>query len=135
MMRKILPILSIVAVAALATPALAEPETVNPNYGSAYAVAPAVGGVAVGTVVGVGLYEGWFGTSAAVAVIPATAAGAAVVGGVAGVGTIVLLDAAIQPCRGFHALLGMNEHECVNGEYVGDAPRRVSSLHGRRVVR
>jgi len=135
MMRKILPILSIVAVAALATPALAEPETVNPNYGSAYAVAPAAGGVAVGTVVGVGLYEGWFGNSAAVAVIPATVAGAATVGGVAGVGTVVLLDAAIQPCRGFHALLGMNEHECVNGEYVGDAPRRVSSVHSRRVIR
>jgi hypothetical protein len=135
MMRKILPILSIVAVAALATPALAEPETVNPNYGSAYAVAPAAGGVAVGTVVGVGLYEGWFGTSAAVAVIPATVAGAATVGGVAGVGTVVLIDAAVQPCRGFHALLGMNEHECVNGEYVGDAPRRVSSVHSRRVIR
>jgi hypothetical protein len=134
-MRKILPILSIVAVAALATPALAEPETVNPNYGSAYAVAPAAGGVAVGTVVGVGLYEGWFGTSAAVAVIPAALAGAATVGGVAGVGTVVLIDAAVQPCRGFHALLGMNEHECVNGEYVGDAPRRVSSVHSRRVIR
>jgi hypothetical protein len=135
MMRKILPIISLAVVAAFATPALAEPETVNPNYGSAYAVAPAVGGVAVGTVVGVGLYEGWFGTSAAVAALPATAAGAAAVGGVAGVGTIVLIDAAIQPCRGFHALLGMNEHECVDGIYVGDAPRRVSSLHSRRVIR
>lgn len=133
-MRKILPILSTAAMVALATPAFAEPEAVNPNYGSAYAVAPAVGGVAVGTVVGVGLYEGWFGSSAAVAALPATAAGAAAVGGVAGVGTVVLLDAAIQPCRGFHALLGMNEHECVNGVYVGDHPQRVSSLHGRRVI-
>ena len=53
----------------------------------------------------------------------------------AGVGTIVLIDAAIQPCRGFHALLGMNEHECVDGVYVGDAPRRVSSVHSRRVIR
>src|SRR5664279_326472 len=126
MMRKILPILSIVAVAALATPALAEPETVNPNYGSAYAVAPAAGGVAVGTVVGVGLYEGWFGTSAAVAVIPATVAGAATVGGVAGVGTLVLIDAAVQPCRGFHALLGMNEHECVTANM--SAMRRAASV-------
>jgi hypothetical protein len=133
MMRKILPIISLAVAAAFATPALAEPETVNPNYGSAYAPVVAAGGVAVGTVVGVGLYEGWFGTSAAVAAL--SAAGAAVVGGVAGVGTIVLIDAAIQPCRGFHALLGMNEHECVDGVYVGDAPRRVSSLHGRRVIR
>jgi hypothetical protein len=93
MMRKILTILSIAAMAALAKPAFAEPEAVNPNYGSAYAVAPAVGGVAVGTVVGVGLYEGWFGSSAAVAALPNTAAGAAAVGGVAGVGTVVLLDA------------------------------------------
>jgi hypothetical protein len=46
----------------------------------------------------------------------------------------LLLDAAIQPCSGFHALLGMNEHECVNGVYVGDQPHRVSSLHGRRVI-
>ncbi len=134
-MRKIFPILSIAAIAALATPAFAEPEAVNPNYGSAYAVAPAVGGVAVGTVVGVGLYEGWFGSSAAVAALPATAAGAAAVGGVAGVGTVVLLDAAIQPCRGFHALLGMNEHECVNGVYVGDQPRVASYHNGRRIVR
>jgi hypothetical protein len=138
MMRKILPILSILSIAAtaaIATPAFAEPENVNPNYGSAYAIAPVAGGVAVGTVVGVGLYEGWLGSSAAVVALPATAAGAAVVGGVAGVGTVVLLDAAIQPCRGFYALLGMNEHQCVNGVYVGDQPQRVSSLHGQHIVR
>ena len=51
-------------------------------------------------------------------------AGAAVAGGVAGVGTIALIDAAVQPCAGFHALFGMNHGACVNGQYVGyDAPR------------
>jgi hypothetical protein len=135
MMRKILPILSIAAMAALATPAFAEPEAVNPNYDSAYVVAPAAAGVAVGTVAGVGLYEGWFGSSAAIAALPTTAAGASTIGGVAGVGTVTLLDAVIQPCRGFHALLGMNQHGCVNGVYVGDQPRVVSYHNGRRIVR
>src|ERR1700744_6114531 len=134
MMRSILPVLALATAAAIATPALADPVDANPNYGGAYAAVPAVGGVAVGTVAGVGLYEGWFGSSAAVAAFPATAAGAAAVGGVAGIGTVALIDAAIQPCRGFHALLGMNEHECVNGVYVGDQPR-VAYVHGHRVYR
>jgi hypothetical protein len=138
MMRKILPILSILSIAAMTTiapPAFAEPGNVNSNYGSAYAVAPVAGGVAVGTVAGVGLYEGWFGSSAAIAALPASAAGAAAVGGVAGVGTVVLIGAAIEPCGGFHALLGMNAHECVNGVYVGDQPQRLSYLHRQHVVR
>lgn len=132
-MRKILPILSIAAMAAFAAPAFADPVEANANYGGAYVVAP-VGGALVGTAVGVGLYEGWY-SGALAAALPATAAGAAAAGGVAGVGTVVLIDAAIQPCRGFHALLGMNEHECVNGEYVGDQPRIASYHNGRRIVR
>lgn len=131
-MRKILPILSIVAVAALATPAFAEPEGVNPNYGSSYA--PIVGGVAIGTVVGVGLYEGWY-TGAFAASLPATAAGAAVTGGVAGVGAVALIDSVVERCSGFQALLDLSAGQCVDGVYVGDAPRRVSSLHSRHVVR
>ena len=66
--------------------------------------------------------------------LPTTAAGAAAVGGVAGVGAVALIDAAVQPCRGFHALFGMNHDECVNGVYVG--PHRFSELrHRRRYVR
>jgi hypothetical protein len=83
-----------------------------------------VGGVAAGTVVGVGLYEGWFSADAAtIPIFPATAAGAATVGGVAGIGTIAMIDAATQPCRGFNALFGLNKGACVNGEYVGYGPR------------
>ena len=70
-----------------------------------------VAGAAVGTAVGVGLYNGWYGTNAAIAgtVLPTTAAGAATVGGVAGVGTVALIDSVFQPCRGFHALFGANK--------------------------
>jgi hypothetical protein len=132
MMRKILPLLSIVAVAALATPAFAEPEGVSPHYGSAYA--PVVGGVAVGTAVGVGLYNGWY-SGAFAASLPATAEGAAVTGGVAGVGAVALIDSVIERCSGFHALLNLSAGQCADGVYIGDAPRRISSLHSRRVVR
>lgn len=117
-MRKIFPILTLAAAAAMATPAFAEIVEVNPNYAAPEVAAGAV----TGTAVGVGLYEGWLGSSATVAALPATAAGAAAVGGVAGVGTVALLDAAVQPCAGFHALLGMNRDRCVNGVYVGDRP-------------
>jgi hypothetical protein len=133
MMRIILSALAVATAAALATPAVAEPADVNPNYGSVYIGADAVGGALVGTAVGVGLYNGWY-TGAFAASLPATAAGAAATGGVAGIGTVALIDAAVEPCRGFHALLGMNEHECVNGVYVGDHPQ-VASRHGRRIYR
>ncbi len=69
---------------------------------------------------GVGLYNGWY--AGEFAALPSTAAGAAAVGGVAGIGTIALIDAIVQPCRGFHALFGLNHGRCVNGEYVGDQP-------------
>jgi hypothetical protein len=119
-MRKILSALALAAVAATATPALAEPDGVNPNYGGYY-VAP-VAGVAVGTAVGVGLYEGWFSTSSAfVAAAPATAVGAAAVGGVVGIGTVALIDAATQHCRGFGIFVAQ-PGDCVNGVWVGDLP-------------
>ena len=51
-----------------------------------------------------------------------TLSGAATMGGVAGVGTVALIDSALQPCRGFHALFGANKDACVNGEYVGYQP-------------
>lgn len=121
-MRKILPVLAM-AVAVVATPAMAQQDD---RYPAAAYVAP-VAGAAVGTVVGVGLYEGWFGTSSAfVAAAPATAVGAAAVGGVAGIGAIALIDAFTQHCRGFGIFVS-REGECVNGVWVGDLPppRRV----------
>lgn len=131
-MRKLLySMISLAAVAAVATPALAQPagygayDSATPTYRHARpsrAVAPAAGVVA-GTVVGVGVSEGWWGT-AATAALPATAAGAAAIGGIAGVGTVALVDAMIEPCRGFAALFDLSHGECVNGQYVGYAPRR-----------
>jgi len=69
-----------------------------------------------GTVIGLDVAEGRWGATAAGAALPATAAGAVAVGGVAGVGTVALIDAFVQPCRGFAAL---------NGQYVGYRPRTV----------
>jgi hypothetical protein len=133
MMRIILSVLAVATAAALATPAFAEPAESNPNYSGVYAAAPVVGGAAAGTAVGVGLYNGWY-TGAAAAALPATAAGAAVTGGVAGVGAFALIDSVLEPCRGFAAVFGANSHECVNGAYVGDQPRMVEYHHGRRHI-
>jgi len=127
-MRKLLPIFAIAAAAAFATPASAYQDD---RYPVEPYVAP-VAGAAVGTAVGVGLYNGWY-SGAFAAAAPTTAAGAAAVGGVAGIGTIALIDAIVQPCRGFHALFGLNHGQCVNGEYVGDAPRHVSVAPHRRM--
>lgn len=114
-MRKVVMILSAVAALAVATPASAKTK-----YAPAY---PWLAGAAVGTVVGVGLYNSWFSGSFA-ASLPASAAGAATAGFVAGVGTIVLIDAATQPCKGFRALFSpfiAKPSGCVNGKYVGYA--------------
>jgi len=119
-MRKILPILTLAAAAALATPAFAEPDYVNPNYPAA---GPAVAGAVVGTAVGVGLYNGWY-SGAFAASLPATAVGAAAVGGVAGVGTMALLEGVTAKCHGF-GVLWTPRSECANGQWVGDGPRRV----------
>jgi hypothetical protein len=132
-MRMILSVLAVATAAALATPAFADPAESNPNYGGETGVAPAVGGALAGTAVGVGLYNGWY-SGAAAAALPATAAGAAVTGGVAGVGTFALLDSVIEPCRGFAAVFGANSNECANGAYVGDQPRMVEYHHGRRHI-
>jgi hypothetical protein len=62
-----------------------------------------------------------------------------VVGGVAGVGTVVLIDAATQPCAGFRALFSPfayapGQSGCVNGQYVGyrGGPRVVERAAPRR---
>ena len=124
MMRKIIPALSlaVVAAAALITPASAEVDGVNPNY------APAVvAGAAVGTLAGVGLYQGWYGSSAFVTSAGATAGTAAAVGGVAGVGTVVLLEGLTAKCHGF-GVLWTPRSECANGQWVGDGPHRRVSM-------
>ena len=121
-MRNIVPALAFAAaVAAVATPAMAEVDGVNPNYAPA-AVAT---GAVVGTAVGVGLYNGWYGSSAFVTSAGATAGTAAAVGGVAGVGTVALLEGVTAKCHGF-GVLWTPRDECVNGHWVGDmpAPRR-----------
>jgi hypothetical protein len=124
-MRKIIPALALVAAAAVATPALAEVDSVNPNY------APAVvaTGAAVGTLAGVGLYQGWYGSSAFVTSAGATAGTAAAAGGVAGVGAVALLEGVTAKCHGF-GVLWTPRSECVNGQWIGDlpAPRRRMSM-------
>ena len=135
-MRSALYALPIAAVAAFATPALAQ--SYEPGYNNNYeTVAPFVAGAAVGTAVALGAYNGWYTSwGAAGAMLPSTAVGAAAVGGVAAIGTVALVDAAIQPCRGFHALFDLNHGRCVDGQYVGDGPRPVAyRQHGRRVIR
>ena len=122
-MRKLITALSVAAVTAgvVALPTLASAQ--EAQYTTGY-VGP-VAGAAVGTAVGVGLYNGWYGSGAFVGTLPTTAVGAAAMGGVAGVGTVAAIDSVFQPCRGFHALFGANKDACVNGDYVGYAPRRM----------
>lgn len=127
-MRKTFIILSAISAIALATSASAQ------ERDRTHPAAVATGAVA-GTVFGLGLAEGWWGSSAAVSALPASAAGAAVTGGVAGVGTIAVIDAATQPCRGARALFSPfipGPSGCANGEYVG---YRVSQRETGRMYR
>ena len=122
-MRKLFTALSIAAItaAALATPALAQQDDRYPLTTTGVALGT---GAVAGTVVGVGLYEGWFGTTAAGTVLPASAAASAAAGGVVGVGAVAVIDGWVQPCRGMQALLGVNREHCVNGQYVERLPVR-----------
>lgn len=126
-MRKIIPALALAAATAVATPALAQ------DY-QAQTYAPLATGAVVGTTVGVGLYNGWWGHGAFVSALPATTLGAVAVGGVAGIGTIALLDAFTQHCRGFGIFVTPRE-QCVNGEWVGDRPVVVQRHRGRVSMR
>jgi uncharacterized membrane protein len=77
-------------------------------------VAPAAGVVA-GTVFGVGLHEGWWGTAFTA---DAASVGGSIAGGfIVGVAATALIHAATTKCTGFHALAGGSG--CVNGQYVG----------------
>jgi hypothetical protein len=122
-MRKILlatSLAAILAVPAISTAASAQERFHGPGY-----VAPVVAGAAVGTAVGVGLANGWY-SGAFASALPSTTVGAAAAGGVAGVGTVALIDAAVRPCQGFQALfnnfLTHSAGECVDGQWVGYAP-------------
>ena len=128
-MRKLISGFAVAAVtaAAIAMPALASAE---PAYGrsegpTTYSYGAPIAGAAVGTAVGVGIANGWYGAAPTIggAALPTGAAGATAIGGVAGIGTVALIDGVVQPCRGFHALFGANRDACANGEYVGYAPR------------
>lgn len=126
-MRKAFYAASAAALAtALTTPALAVPPR-QQDY-----VAPAVG-VVGGTVMGLGLTEGWWGPTIAGVTFPTAAAGAAAVGGVAGIGGIALVDAAIQPCRGFHAMFMLNEGYCarLNGQQIANRERIEQPIYHR----
>ena len=117
-MRKTLLALSVLPILALATPASAQTVYDQPGY---YPAWPWLAGAGVGTAVGLGLSQGWY-SGAFAASLPASTAGAAAVGGVAGVGTVVLIDAALQPCAGFRALMSPfipGPSGCVNGQFVG----------------
>lgn len=116
-MRKTL--IALTAAAALAgsavSPALANQWQHRHHQNNAW-VAPATG-VATGTVVGVGLSQGWWGGSTLATTFGSTTGGAFAGGILAGAGTIALIHAVTTPCTGFHALFGGSG--CVNGQYVG----------------
>ena len=120
-MRKAILALPIIAAAGFATPAMAYDGYWNGPNGYPPA-AGVVAGAAAGTTVALGAYNGWWPEAA----LPATAAGAAVTGGVAAVGALAMTDAVFNPCAGFHALFDESHGQCVNGQYVGPRAERVS---------
>jgi len=83
-------------------------------------------GAVVGTLVGIGLYDGWFSasTTQSVGQLARSGAGAATGGFLAGVATVALIHAATTPCSGFHAIF--QGAGCKNGRYVG--PKRQAFL-------
>jgi hypothetical protein len=134
-MRKTLFALPVLAVTVLAAPAMAQTYYNGPDYWNGpNGYPPAAGvvaGAAAGTVVALGSFNGWWPEAA----LPATAAGAAVTGGVAAVGTLALVDAVFNPCAGFHALFDESHGQCVNGQYVGPRAQQVSYDQPPPVVR
>ena len=123
-MRKALLIAA--ATLAFSAPAFAQSNDYNPA-----APAEVGAGAVAGTAAGVAVSEGVIGGSLGAA-LPATVAGAAVTGGVAGVGVAAGIDAAIQPCRGFAAVFGMNRQECAHRQAMAD---RQHLGPQRRVIR
>jgi len=117
-MRNALYALPIIAAAAFATPAIAQPAygPYGPYAYEPYAsAAPWVAGAATGTTLALGAYNGWFGGQFA---------GTTATAGAAAIGTVAFVDGLLQPCRGFHAVFGLNHGACEDGHYVGYAPPR-----------
>ena len=77
-----------------------------------------VTGAVVGTLIGIGLYDGWFSasTTQAAGAFARSGTGAATGGFIAGVATVALLHAATTKCQGFHALF--QGKGCKNGKPV-----------------
>ena len=126
-MRNALYALPIIAAAAFATPAMAQPAygPYGPYAYEPYAsAAPWVAGAATGTTVALGAYNGWFGGQFAGTSAAATA-GAAAIGGTAAIGAVAFVDGVLQPCRGFHAVFGLNHGAC-------EERRTMSAMRRRR---
>lgn len=118
-MRKTLIALSAASVL-LTAPAMAQ-GTRDPYAGPKVAA-----GATVGTVVGVGHHEKWFGKRwfGGTSGIERTVGGSAALGILTGVGTVAFIDAATQPCRGFRAIFApfidnQPPRGCRSGEWVG----------------
>lgn len=137
-MRKLILAVPLVAAAAISTAAVAQPAYPPPpgpppapaSAGDYYGPGPAPGvaaaGVVTGTVVGLGFSQGWWSAPAALT----TTAGAAAVGGAAGIGAIALIDAFTRPCHGFRIAIDPPEY-CAQLTAQGAPPERVA----RHVVR
>ena len=137
-MRKLISALCLTAAAALVVPAGAQaaryhrsvhhhhyravPNVVIHHERPGNPAASYTAGAAAGTAAALGTFNGWWGTGAFASTLPDTAVGSAALGGVVGIGSVALVDAALQPCKGFAALFDLSHGECVNGEYVGYAP-------------
>jgi hypothetical protein len=116
MRKTIMTILAAAAVAfTLSSPASAGALKNHPHK------ATIVAGAVVGTVVGIGLHDGWWTSKAWTAGTTGAVAG----GLVAGVATVTMIHALTTPCQGFQALAMMNKG-CKDGKYVG--PKRQAFL-------
>jgi hypothetical protein len=113
MRKMILTLVAVLAVAfTISSPANAGGKRHNPNKPLI------VTGVVVGTLVGLGLYDGWFSasTTAQAGAFARSSTGAATGGFLAGVATVALVHAATTPCQGFHALF--QGAGCRNGKPI-----------------
>jgi hypothetical protein len=100
---------------AAAAVALAVASPAHAGHKHRHVAKPVVIGAVAGTVFGVGLYEGWWGTTFTA---NAASTGGSIAGGfIVGVATVAMIHAATTPCTGFHALFAGKG--CKNGKYVG----------------
>lgn len=124
MRKMILTLVAALAVAfTVSSPADAGGKRHNPNKPLI------ITGAVVGTLVGIGLYDGWFSasTTQSAGAFARSGAGAATGGFIAGVATVALIHAATTPCQGFHALF--QGAGCRNGKPI-HAKRHVHHHRG-----